>query len=489
MSSGNLLRIADRRVEILGFTQHQIHDYIEKALDGNSTHIQKLVQHLEEHPVIEGYCYVPLHVAILVHIFLIMNGALPTTLHELFCNLVLCCIVRELVKHESESNISEVCSLDDLPDDLKSKLSDLSVLAYEGVMQNKVVFYQDDLQQFNLPANLPSLDLLQAVEGLSLFRTSLSYNFLHLSIQELLAAYYISLMDPSEQVKVFKELFEKSRFQAVLCYYSGFTKLDNPEIQAFISNFQVGKSSFKDLLPLLHCFFEAQQPSLYQLADPRLIPNEQDILNAKDLTPADFTVVHYFLNCLGLLPTSSANHWIQDSMSHDDAMKALMVSVTMEITNIGTQGYPGVGKTSVLKLAMGEKPALMRNSTDCVDPPLRHMMIESKTSEGVKWENVTTGKMFQMICEAMRKTIDENPPDIPELSEPAATTAVSQSTSDTSEHATSVAAKLISSSNQTPDLPSSEIVSESFTDSSHVSFVFSSRHLDALVRCSSHSDS
>ena len=114
VSSGNLLHIADRRVEILGFTQHQIRDYIEKALYGNSTHIQKLVQHLEEHPVIEGYCYIPLHAAILVHIFLTMKGALPTTHHELFCNLVLCCIVRELDTHESENDTSEVCSLDDL---------------------------------------------------------------------------------------------------------------------------------------------------------------------------------------------------------------------------------------------------------------------------------------------------------------------------------------------------------------------------------------
>ena len=48
------------------------------------------------------------------------------------------------------------CSLDDLPDDLKSILSDLCVLAYEGVMQNKVVFYRDDLRKFNLPANLVS---------------------------------------------------------------------------------------------------------------------------------------------------------------------------------------------------------------------------------------------------------------------------------------------------------------------------------------------
>ena len=83
VSSGSLLHIADRRVEILGFTQHQIREYIEKAMDGNSTHIQKLVLHLEDHPGLEGDCYVPLHVAILVHIFLTMKRALPTTLHEL----------------------------------------------------------------------------------------------------------------------------------------------------------------------------------------------------------------------------------------------------------------------------------------------------------------------------------------------------------------------------------------------------------------------
>ena len=37
VSSGNSSSIADRRVEILGFTQHQIREYIKKALDGNST--------------------------------------------------------------------------------------------------------------------------------------------------------------------------------------------------------------------------------------------------------------------------------------------------------------------------------------------------------------------------------------------------------------------------------------------------------------------
>ena len=89
VASGNLLNIADRRVEIMGFTPHQIREYIEKAIDDDGTQVQKLLRHLKEHPVIEGYCYIPLHSAILVHAFLTLKGALPTTRHELFCLLVL----------------------------------------------------------------------------------------------------------------------------------------------------------------------------------------------------------------------------------------------------------------------------------------------------------------------------------------------------------------------------------------------------------------
>ena len=292
--TGNLLHIADRRVEILGFTHKQIREFIEKALDGNRTQIQQLVQHLEEHPVIEGYCYIPLHSAILVHIFLTMRGVLPTTRHELFCSFVLCCIVRECDTHDTDIVLPELSSFGDLPDDLKSKLNNLSLLAYNGIMQEKIIFYIKDLQKFYLPTNLPSLGLLQTIEGLALYGKSLSYNFLHLSIQELLAAYYISQMESSEQVKVFKELFRSARFQAVLQYYCGFTKLDNLEIQKFISSHYRGRSSLSEFVPLLHCFYEAKQPSLSQLVDPTSFMSKRDSFIGY-LVPVDFLAVGYFI--------------------------------------------------------------------------------------------------------------------------------------------------------------------------------------------------
>ena len=84
----------------------------------------------------------------------------------------------------------------------------------------------------------------------------------------------------------------------------------------------------------------------------------------------------------------------------------------MNITNIGAQGYPGTGKTSILDLAMGKEPALERTSTGCVDPPSRYMLIIGEDSAEDKWENITTDKMFDMVCGAVKKTIEETPVDM-----------------------------------------------------------------------------
>ena len=115
-----------------------------------------------------------------------------------------------------------------------------------------------------------------------------------------------------------------------------------------------------------------------------------------------------------MLPSSIISS--SQSIDPDVAKTSLGITVTMEITNIGTQGYPGVGKTSVLDLAMGKDPAPTRTSTDCVDPPSRYLMIDSAT-EGVEWEHVTTDKMFELVCEATKKIIEENPPSIVDISD------------------------------------------------------------------------
>ena len=108
------------------------------------------------------------------------------------------------------------------------------------------------------------------------------------------------------------------------------------------------------------------------------------------------------------------------TISDSVAKASLGVTVTMNITNIGTQGYPGTGKTSILDLAMGKEAAPQRNSTGCIDPPSRYMLINSEGGAQVEWENVTTDKMFEMVCGAVKKTIEERPLDTTHSDKPTA---------------------------------------------------------------------
>ena len=94
-------------------------------------------------------------------------------------------------------------------------------------------------------------------------------------------------------------MFESSHFQAVLQYYSAFTKLTNPVIRNFISTYSQQKSSIKDLLPLLHCFYEAQEPSLCKLVFTRECIELNSVLN-----PVDYLAIGYFVTSLLSVPSS-----------------------------------------------------------------------------------------------------------------------------------------------------------------------------------------
>ena len=209
IASGELQRYASSRVEIIGFTTTEVKKYFSESI-GKSETVRKLQDHLKERPVIEASCYLPLNAAIIVHLFLALNHTLPHTLHEVFLKLVLCCIIRHLTRLVEEGKeIQDMSSLDDLPPDVQEPFSNICTIAYHGVMKNKATFSASDLRSFNLPTELSTLSLIQGMQSFMDLNKSLSYNFLHLSVQELLAAYHIS--------KVL--LLNKSRF-SIICLIS-----------------------------------------------------------------------------------------------------------------------------------------------------------------------------------------------------------------------------------------------------------------------------
>ena len=312
VATAQLQRVITTRVEIAGFLRSEIKRYFTEAI-GNPEMVQKLTDHLKERPVIEASCYLPLNTAIVAHLFLALNHTLPTTLHGVFTSLVTNCIKRHLEKQAEGEEIPEHTSriiaflrkhlrrqVEEregvpefgIPPGIQKQFSNLCALAYHGVMENKATFTAADLRSFKLPTKLSTLSLIQAVASFSAHRECKLYNFLHLSTQELLAAFYICKMKPAKQVEIFKQLFEQPRFANVFQFYAAFTKLQTQGIRDTVSS-MVMRSNTTLILSLLQCLYEAQDDALCQFVGSEL--KKELNLSQQTLSPVDCLSVGYFV--------------------------------------------------------------------------------------------------------------------------------------------------------------------------------------------------
>ena len=242
-SSGQLQEVASSRIETMGFTLSDVKAYFSECLKGDAQAVEKLSEAVQQNPQIEASCYLPLVAAIIVAIFLMTpTSKLPTTLHDLFTTLVLTCILHHLQARTEYKAIRSLTSLDDLPRDVQSSFDRLCQVAFDGLKKNKLSFSDDELEHSNL-------SLLQGVQsfafcglGIGEFKT---YSFLHLSVQELLAARYISRLSLDEQIKLFHELIDHPRYTAVFRFFAGLTKLKSEKIASFFE--KIGKSGEYDI--------------------------------------------------------------------------------------------------------------------------------------------------------------------------------------------------------------------------------------------------
>ena len=216
-----------QHIEILGFTSHQITQYIESTLPPDQ--VSDLSLYLERHPQIRMCMYIPLNSAIVVTVYQESQAgtacALPTTRTELYTALARTLLLRYLRGHpEYESGTKSMKTFNDLPPVVYGKFSELCKLAYSGIAGNsydvQLIFNDSDL-----PSDFDSLGFMDSVTELYVTQgTVLSHNFLHLTFQEFFAAVHISTMSPSDQLEHFQR-HEDGRYRVVLRFLAGLTKL------------------------------------------------------------------------------------------------------------------------------------------------------------------------------------------------------------------------------------------------------------------------
>ena len=226
-ASLKLRELAGQRIEILGLAKKEQNQYISESLEGSPEKITKLQEYLKNQPTISSLTYFPLHLAVLLYLF--KHNMLPKTLTEMNEYFIIHTIYRHLVRDGKQQPIT-IDRVTDIPEPELSIVYKLSKLAYNGLQNSKLIFTYDEIKQIcpevdDTPGAINGFGILQAVEhyyhkGAGAGRTT-SVNFLHLTMQEYLAALYISTLSNEKQSLKLKWHFWDNQFNNMWIMYTG----------------------------------------------------------------------------------------------------------------------------------------------------------------------------------------------------------------------------------------------------------------------------
>ena len=197
----------DRRIEVLGFEKPSKEQYINDALKSSPSKLQALKKHFQQYPNIDAMCYIPLNMAIIV--FLCLLGSLPPTATKMFTNFILHTVCRHLKRTINNFEDKQVNKIEHLPQPVQQALQQLQKVAFNGLVEDKMVFTMDDLP--DMCRDDPTCyGLLQSVECYcsdEIGTPTKSFNFLHLGIQEYFAAKYVTTLPEDKVYTLLEESF------------------------------------------------------------------------------------------------------------------------------------------------------------------------------------------------------------------------------------------------------------------------------------------
>ena len=194
-----------QHIEILGFTQDNIQSYLKSTTANDPSLLVGLKKYISCYPHIGSLMYIPLNSAIVVEVYRNSrkdDTLVPKTMTELYSSLVRDLLLRHLLDYpvHGKNRGWRVRSFNDLPQDVYQQLCELGRIAYEGILHDRQVIFSD------LPDDFETLGLMQCAPELYVGEgTAVSYNFLHLTVQEYLAAFHFSQQPVEKQIEHFKE--------------------------------------------------------------------------------------------------------------------------------------------------------------------------------------------------------------------------------------------------------------------------------------------
>ena len=190
-------------IEVVGFSDNDIDEYVKCKFCDTPDMLIDFQSYISSHPFICKAMYIPLHCALVSDLYQTYwrkgkKEFAPKTITQLYTCFIHSLLERYLDDHPVYGP-QELCvqELTDLPQDVFDDLMRLAELAAKGIGEQEYVF--DNLTH-------TTLGLMQRVnDSESRKSKSVSYSFLHLTLQEYLAALYWSKLSSEKLSLLFTE--------------------------------------------------------------------------------------------------------------------------------------------------------------------------------------------------------------------------------------------------------------------------------------------
>ena len=237
--------------------------------------------------------------------------SLPKNSTELYHHFICSTIYRHLFKLNPHT--CKITDLTNLPEPYNRIIKQLSKLSLKALDDNKLIFSLDEITEVcpdlvAVPGAINGFGLLQAVQHFGLHAKMVTLNFLHFTIQEFLAAHYLSHLLPDEELAVIEANFWNSNYFNMFSMYVSLTKGQQPSFRKFLSGgnetITIADQFLKDQLKCLRlyrCFNEAGDNTMCNTIE------RAEIFKPREIRLAHNPLAASDMECISLFFTSPFN--------------------------------------------------------------------------------------------------------------------------------------------------------------------------------------
>ncbi|XP_035989643.1 protein NLRC3-like [Fundulus heteroclitus] len=202
----------DLETEIRGFTDPQKEEYFRKRFGDEKEKASRIISHIKTSRSLFIMCHIPVFCWITANVLedelkIRGQGELPKTLTEMYIRFLETQIKQKNIKYEGGPELKTLWT----PENIENVLP-LGKLAFEQLLKGNLIFYESDLKD-------SKIDVQEAPLYLGFFTEIFTeekgmdgdsvYSFVHLSIQEFLAAVYMFHCFTSRKTQVVKNFLRE----------------------------------------------------------------------------------------------------------------------------------------------------------------------------------------------------------------------------------------------------------------------------------------